>query len=137
MFGWLKKHIVSWKDRSPSSKGAYWERVAAKALRKTGFRIVKRNWRGGRGELDIIARDGPVLVFVEVRSRGAAALVKGFQSITHHKRAILRDTCNEYLKRLRKKPNTYRFDVVEISYCNCKDYELKHFRSVPLFGKDR
>ena len=124
MFAWITKHFTRWKNRSPASKGAYWEGVAAQALKKSGFKIVTRNWRGRRGELDIVATDGEVLVFVEVRSRGAAALVRGFQSITRHKRTVLRDTCNDYLSRLRKRPDTYRFDVMEICYKSPDDFEL-------------
>jgi len=137
MFAWITKHFSRFKDRSPSAKGAYWEGVAAQELKKSGFRIVARNWKGKRGELDIVATEGDVLVFVEVRSRGAAALVRGFQSITRHKRTVLRDTCNDYLARLRKRPATYRFDVMEICYRSRKDFELKHYRSVPLFSAGR
>lgn len=124
-------------SQSAAGKGAYWEGVAARELKKCGFKIVARNWMrpGKHGELDIVARDGGALVFVEVRSRGAAALVSGFQSITYRKRNTLRDACNDYMSRLRKRPHTYRFDVVEISYKSESDYELRHFRNVPLFGR--
>lgn len=134
MFHWLSSLFVRWGE-SPAVRGAYWERVAARELRKTGFRIVTRNWRkrGLRGEIDIVAREGEVLVFVEVRSRGAAALVGGYDSITKHKRDVLRHTCLAYLNSLKTRPNTYRFDVVEISYKNRRDYELRHFRNVGLF----
>jgi putative endonuclease len=135
MFSWLKSLFLT-RGTSPAAKGAYWEKVAAKALRKSGFKIVARNWKrpGAHGELDIVAKEGDILVFVEVRSRGAAALVGGFHSINHHKREVLRTTCNAYLAKLRKRPNTYRFDVVEISYKSERDYELRHFTNVPLFG---
>jgi len=134
MFGWFQRWFGGFGG-SPAAKGAYWERVAARALKKAGFRIVTRNWRrrGTRGELDIVAKEGDVLVFVEVRSRGAAALVGGYDSITRHKRDVLRRTCLAYLGGLKRRPNTYRFDVVEISYANKRDYELRHFRNVPLF----
>lgn len=134
MFAFLKSLFVGSGD-SPSAKGAYWEKVAARALKKDGFSIVARNWmrHGAHGELDIVARDGEALVFVEVRSRGAAALVGGFDSITHHKRDVLRKTCLAYLNGLKRRPNTYRFDVVEISYINKREYELRHFKNVPLF----
>ena len=122
---------------SPAERGAYWEKVAAKALRKEGLSIVARNWRrrGCRGEIDIVAKEGGSLVFVEVRSRGAAALVGGYQSITVHKKAVLRETCLTYMDHLHRRPPYYRFDVVEISYRSSSDYELRHFRNVPLFAR--
>ncbi len=129
-------HLAGSLAQSPGERGAYWERVAAAALRKEGLRIVTRNWRkkGRRGEIDIVARDGECLVFVEVRSRGAAALVSGYHSVTHKKKAVLREMCLAYLSLLRIRPSTYRFDVVEISYKSARDYELRHHRNIPLFG---
>jgi putative endonuclease len=134
MLDWLRSIFCGFGG-SPAAKGAYWERVAAKALKKEGYRIVARNWRrrGAHGELDIVARDGVALVFVEVRSRGVAALVGGYDSITRHKRDVLRQTCLAYLNGLKTRPNTYRFDVVEVSYANRRDYELRHFKNVTLF----
>ncbi len=129
-------HLAGSLAQSPSERGAYWERVAAAALRKEGLRIVTRNWRkrGRRGEIDIVARDGECLVFVEVRSRGAAALVSGYHSVTQKKKALLREMCQCYLSHLSARPATYRFDVVEISYKSALDYELNHHRNIPLFG---
>ena len=135
MFSWLTSLFRS-RGISPAAKGAYWEKVAVRELKKSGFKIVARNWMrpGAHGELDIVAKEGEILVFVEVRSRGAAALVGGFNSIRHHKREVLRETCLAYMAKMRKRPQTYRFDVVEISYRSGRDYELRHFRNVPLFG---
>lgn len=134
MFRWLVRFFRGFGG-SPAAKGAYWERVAARTLRKSGLRIVARNWmrHGAHGEIDIVARDGAALVFVEVRSRGAGALVGGYDSITRHKREVLRRTCLAYLNALRSRPDTYRFDVVEISYRTRRDYELLHHRNVGLF----
>lgn len=137
MLQWLG-NILKRKKGGPATRtGAHWERVAAKALRKSGMRIVTRNWArsGAHGELDIIARDGPALVFVEVRARNSNALVGGFDSITRHKKEVLKRTCEAYMARLHPKPETYRFDVVEISYLDRRDYELRHFRNVSLFGR--
>jgi len=135
MFDWLTS-LFSKYGASPASKGAYWEKVAARALKKEGCRIVARNWKrpGARGELDIVARDRTALVFVEVRSRGAAALVSGYESIGRHKKEVLRATALAYLSGLKNRPHTYRFDVVEISYRSAKDYDLRHFKNIPLFG---
>jgi putative endonuclease len=134
MFGWILDRLLGFGG-SPAAKGAYWERVAARALRREHFQIVTRNWKrhGAHGEIDIVARDGAALVFVEVRSRGAGALVGGYESISRHKKEVLRAACLSYMNALPSRPATYRFDVVEISYRSRRDYELRHFKGVPLF----
>jgi putative endonuclease len=91
--------------------GAEAETLAAEFLAARGLAIVARNWRRRVGELDLVARDGDVLVFVEVRLRrrndygGAAA------SITAAKRARMIAAANLYLAGLRRTP-ACRFDAV-------------------------
>lgn len=53
--------------------GAYGERVAARFLADAGMAILERNWRCSDGELDLIARDGGVLVICEVKTRSSDA----------------------------------------------------------------
>ncbi|HEX7123794.1 MAG TPA: YraN family protein, partial [Gemmatimonadaceae bacterium] len=50
------------------------ERIAEGYLTERGFEILERNWRGERGELDLVAMDGGVLVMVEVKTRRGAAM---------------------------------------------------------------
>jgi putative endonuclease len=52
--------------------GAYGERVAARHLADAGLVVLDRNWRCADGEIDIVARDGPTLVFCEVKTRRSA-----------------------------------------------------------------
>ena len=95
------------------------EQLAADWLRRERrFVLVARNWRNPRDqreELDLVARDGEVLVFVEVKTRGAAALVPGFYAVNARKKRVLRRAANAYLARLREKPRFVRLDVVEVS----------------------
>jgi len=55
--------------RTPRNRGDEAEERACEYLRSKGYEIVVRNWRSRSGEIDIIAREGDVLVFVEVKSR--------------------------------------------------------------------
>lgn len=126
MIRWLRK-LLDRGPRTTRDKGARWERIAARALRRKGWRIVTRNWRGRRGELDIVAWDGPVLVFVEVRARPATALVGGYHSITAKKRQLVREAGMDYLRKLYPPPRHHRFDVVEIAHRTDKDYDVRHF----------
>jgi putative endonuclease len=61
------------------------EDIAAKFLERKGLAIVERNWRCRGGEIDLVARDGKTLVFVEVRLRGSAAFGGARASIDAHK----------------------------------------------------
>lgn len=73
-----------------------------------------------------------LLVFVEVRGRAAHARVSGHQSITAHKRKILRRTINAYLRRLRGPLPAWRFDVVEVVWHRGAPPELRLFENVRL-----
>jgi putative endonuclease len=62
------------------------EEAAARCLRSGGWRILARNARVGRGELDIVARRGPVLAFVEVKARRSLAAGAPEDAVTPRKR---------------------------------------------------
>jgi putative endonuclease len=65
---WLEK-LKSTLSRTPKPLGARGEDVACRFLRNLGYRIICRNFHCGMGEIDIVARDGKTLVFVEVKTR--------------------------------------------------------------------
>lgn len=100
--------------------------------REKGFQVLRKNWRSGKGEIDLICMDGPVLVFVEVRSRDHRALVSGYHTINRHKKKVLRSTCYAFLKQCRPRPRTYRFDVAEV-HLGTQDDPVRHFSNIPLF----
>ena len=70
--------------------GAYGERVAEAHLREQGMVILDRNWRCPSGELDIVARDGDVLVFCEVKTRRGTGFGWPLEAVTATKAARLR-----------------------------------------------
>lgn len=110
------------------SKGQRGERLAENWLkRELGFRVLHRNWRSGRGEIDLIGHlPDRQLVFVEVRSRQATARVSGAQSITAKKARLLRRTAETYLRTLREVPS-WRFDIVEIRWQGEAEPDLRHY----------
>ncbi|NJM41045.1 MAG: YraN family protein, partial [Anaerolineae bacterium] len=59
--------------RQKAEVGAWGESIAAKHLEAQGYTILHRNWRHGHGELDIVARKGELVVFIEVRTRTSDA----------------------------------------------------------------
>ncbi len=112
------------------------EREAEKLLAGRGYLVLARNWRAGRDEIDLICLHGKAVVFVEVRARARGALVSGYDSIDQRKRAALRRVCRAYFARMKPKPLTLRFDVVEIEHEAGTILECRHFENVPLFAKE-
>ena len=117
--------------------GARGEAAAADFLqRRHGFAIIARNWRSPRDrreEIDLIARDGEVLVFVEVKARSAQALVPGYHAIDPRKKKVLRRAVHTYLSALPEPPLTFRFDVVEVAHSDRLPSQCLHFENISLF----
>ena len=70
--------------------GRYGEKVAVAHLVDAGWSVLDRNWRGHRGELDVVALDGDVLVAVEVKTRSSTAAGHPLEAVTPLKVARLR-----------------------------------------------
>jgi putative endonuclease len=122
-----------------SEAGTRGETAAAEFLEKRhGFKIVVRNWRSPRDErdeIDLVARDGDVLVFIEVKARAADALVPGYFAVNERKKRVLRRAVHAYLSALPNPPRTFRFDVVEVSLSPRLPAQCLHFENIPLFPK--
>lgn len=94
--------------------GALGERHAARMLRAKGLRILEGNYRTNFGELDIIARDGDTLVFVEVRTRSASDVFTPLASVDAKKQEHVTRMAHHYLRTRRLSECFYRYDVVEV-----------------------
>ena len=90
------------------------EKRAAKYLRRQGYRILARRYRTPLGEIDLIARDGDCLVFVEVKTRRSTAQGMPHEAVDFHKQKQLTRLALAYLKRHRQLDTKARFDVVSI-----------------------
>jgi putative endonuclease len=100
--------------QSTVEKGRAAEDAAVRALTDRGYVVVARNVRTKRGELDVVARDGDVLVFVEVRSRADAAHGSAAATVGGRKQARVVGAAGAYLATCRKPWPRCRFDVVAI-----------------------
>jgi putative endonuclease len=94
-------------------RGEAAELLAAAFLRAQGLTVTQRNYRCRFGEIDIVARDGGTLVFVEVRQRRSEDFGGAGESITAAKRARIISAARHYLARSRRSPPC-RFDAVLI-----------------------
>ena len=97
--------------------GRHGEDLAHRYLREAGYTVVARNWRppGGGGEIDIFARDGDALVFVEVKTRAAHSPNAPDRAVDADKIRALRRAAASYVRRADADPANVRFDVVAIS----------------------
>ncbi len=101
-----------------SEKSEFGEELAARHLALQGYRVVERNWRAGKtGEVDIIAYEGPVLAFVEVKARFNDSFGPPQAAITRHKQSQMARVARRYLYQ----QGLYgtvdcRFDVVAITF---------------------
>lgn len=100
------------------SKRAFGQRgesIAARHLIARGYAILGLNWRCAAGEIDVIARDGETLVFVEVRSRHSGSTETAFQSITTRKQAKMIRAAELYLTQHQLEAATWRIDVIAVA----------------------
>lgn len=107
-------------------KGKTAEELAAEYLKNKGMVIVRRNFHFGReGEIDLIARDGDILVFVEVKSRRSNEFGTPEEGITFAKRKYLRHAAEGYLYVNKLDDCECRFDFVGVDYAK-NPAELRH-----------
>ena len=90
------------------------ERLAARLLRELGLEVLVRNYRGPHGEIDIVAREGDVLCFVEVKTRRRAVHSRPADAVGRAKRRNLVRTAHRYLREIGRPDILYRHDIVEI-----------------------
>lgn len=95
--------------------GAWGENVAVQYLQEKGYRILARNWKTKLGELDIVARLGATVVFVEVKTRTASPYGYPEDSVTRDKQRTLRALAQIYLRAIHQLGVQYRIDVLAIS----------------------
>lgn len=92
------------------------EDLACRELERRGYAVVARGYRRRAGELDIIARDGRTLVFVEVKARHARAFGEAAEAVTWLKRRRIQQLALDYVMRHHLTDCPCRFDVVSIHY---------------------
>ena len=119
------------RAEAASARGKAGEEAAAQLLERSGMRILARNWRHGRLELDIVCRDGNTLVFVEVRTRSKGGLVSPAASLTPAKQRNFLQAARAYLAENEAWAFPCRFDLVCVLDTGAT-LEVEHCRHVEL-----
>lgn len=107
--------------------GTRGERIAARSLKRSGYRIVVRNYRCPAGEVDLIAVDGDTVVFVEVKTRRSSETAYPEVNVTHHKRRQLTRVAKFYLAAQEAQHAPCRFDVVSVVHDGRGEPSVEHF----------
>ncbi|MEK6649874.1 MAG: YraN family protein [Bacteroidota bacterium] len=108
--------------------GELGEDIAAAHLSELGYRIISRNYRYGPFEIDIIARDGPELVFVEVKARSSFTYGDPEYFVTESKQEKLRRAARAYIQFHVRELIPCRFDVIAIAEREGRT-EVRHLKN--------
>ena len=109
--------------------GAAAEASAAAALERAGLRVVERNVRFRAGEIDLVCREGDVLVFVEVKCRRATWGDAPAAAVSWHKQRRLTQLAQLYLKWRGLDGVRCRFDVVSVTLDARGVFDVRHVRA--------
>lgn len=107
--------------------GKHGEEIAAAHLRQQGFVILETNWRYRRFEVDIIAKDGNLLVFVEVKTRSYDYFGRPEEFVTPAKERRLATAAAAYMEQ-NGHHWAMRFDVVSVLMKNASDFKVEHIK---------
>lgn len=112
---------------STRSAGQAGEDFAVKQLKKLGWRILERNWRCGRLELDIIGLHQGVLIFAEVKTRSHGGLTRPDEALTPAKQERLIRAAAGYLSATDNWNKPCRFDLISVWRQADDTFSLEHF----------
>jgi putative endonuclease len=120
--------------RAKDAVGRYGERIAARYLTESGLTVLARNWRCRDGELDIVAREGDVLVFCEVKTRSSELFGDPAEAVGGKKAARLRALALRWLAEQRARGEQgywpeLRFDVLCVRRQRQGPATIRHVRA--------
>jgi len=123
---WPRRERAQGAPSDRRERGRQAETLALAYLERAGLHLIERNARAGRGEIDLILRDGNTLVFVEVRARQEDAPVSAAESLSARKCAKVRETAERLIARQPAWQALYcRFDVVAVTLMTNRTPEIQ------------
>ncbi|MGH9340288.1 MAG: YraN family protein [Acidobacteriota bacterium] len=131
---WMRAGQIGWTywaqiRLAKPTLGTIGEWLALRHVRRLGWSIVARNWKGRRGEIDLIAYDGPCLVFIEVKARNSPSPLLPEHSITARKEEKLEDLAMQFISGHELIHIPVRIDLVAIEVRNGRRFRLRHYTS--------
>lgn len=116
--------------RQQQSLGAYGERVAARHLGGLGMKVLDRNWRCAAGEIDLVLRDGPVLVICEVKTRRGLAFGHPVAAVGEQKLRRLQQLALFWIEAHDVAAPEVRIDVVGVLQPRRGAPQVEHVRGI-------
>jgi putative endonuclease len=110
--------------------GRFGEAYAARHLAERGMVVLDRNWRCDAGEIDLVLRDGRVLVVCEVKTRSSVAFGSPLEAVTAPKAARLRRLAARWLAEHRLRPDEVRIDLVGVLVLPGRSPRVDHVTGV-------
>ena len=111
--------------------GKWGEDLAADYLQHKGYTIIERDWKSGRRDLDIVAKNGNVIVFVEVKTRRNSLYGQPEEAVDYRKLQSLQQAINHYIK-FRHIRQEVRFDIISIVGTIGAEPDIQHIQDVAL-----
>jgi putative endonuclease len=113
-----RNHFSRWRTSANSGhlrRGVRGEKLACRYLKRNGYKILLRNFRGrSGGEIDVVCRDNDTLVFVEVKTRTREDFGRPFEAVDRAKQKRISRGALAWLRMLDNPDILFRFDVVEV-----------------------
>lgn len=103
------------------------ENHAANYLISLGYVLMERNWRFSHAEIDIIAKEGEILVFVEVKTRSYTYFGQPEEFISSYKEKLISDAASQYMQSINHEWEI-RFDIISILIQENGELLLEHFK---------
>lgn len=115
-----------------TQKGRIGENIAEKYLKKSGYKIIEKNWHYSKNaEIDIIAIDRDTLVFVEVKTRSTLNFGHPFEAINSSKLQKIYTAIYGYINASNKKYKNFRIDAVAV--IGIENPKIEHIKNIGQF----
>ena len=109
--------------------GNWGELTAAAFLKEQGYTLMAQNYSCPYGEIDLIAREGPIWCFIEVKTRTGQTYGRGYDSVTRMKQKHIIKVAQYFLNRAGLDEAPARFDIVSIDFITDQKYQIELIRN--------
>jgi len=132
----MKSKQLNQTNPSKIMLGQLGEQLAVDHLKKNGYEIIERNFRCPAGEMDIVAKTGGCICFVEVRTRSSYLMGHPLESISMNKKRKIREIAVRYIMENSPICANFRFDVIGVTMMEESEVRLEHIRNAMYRGDD-
>ena len=129
----IRSDPATWRDPR-HRRGLEGERLAIQYLRARGWSILDHRFRMGRFEIDLVARRGALVAFVEVKTRWGRAFGSPLEAVTWTKRREIGRVAHAWLDRHGDPEESYRFDVIAVTLSHGRRHVIQHVEDAFRMG---